>query len=100
MIKRKVVEIHLICREGLNVVDLGNEHFRSGYWKISERHAKTALYICLHESKNKTSYRQGLIENWERSEERPERIIFYAKAMNNPMEWVGNGAGEKGYRWE
>jgi hypothetical protein len=40
-----------------------------------------------------------MIESWERSEERPDRIIFYVKATDEPKEWMGGGAGEKGYFW-
>ena len=64
---KKVVGIHLVCRKGLNVEDFGNEYFKSGHWKISESSAKTAQYLALHESKNQSSYKQGVIENWERS---------------------------------
>ncbi len=94
---KKVVGIHLVCRQGLNVEDLGNGKFKSGHWKISESSARTAQYLALHESKNQPSYRQGIIESWERSEERPDRLIFYVKATNEPKEWVGGGAGEKGF---
>ena len=96
---KKVVGIHLVCRKGLNVEDLGNGYFKSGHWKISESRARTAQYLALHESKNQPSYRQGRIENWEPSEERPGRIIFFVKATDEANEWMGNGAGEKGYLW-
>lgn len=95
----KVVGIHLICHQGLNVKNLGNGYFKSGHWKIAEIHAKTAHYLALHESKNQPSYKQGIIESWERSEEHPDRIIFYVKATDEPKEWVGGGTGEKGYLW-
>lgn len=96
---KKVVGIHLVCRQGLNVEELGNGYFKSGHWKIAERRAETAQYLALHESKNQPSYKQGIIENWQRSKERPERITFYVKATNEQKEWVGSGAGEKGYFW-
>ncbi len=96
---QKVVGIHLVCRKDLSVKDLANRYFKSGNWKIAESTASTAQYIALHESKNQPSYRQGMIESWERSEERPDRIIFFVKATDEPKEWMGNGAGEKGYFW-
>ena len=96
---KKVVGIHLVCRQRLRVEELGNGYFKSGHWKIAESRANTAQYLALHESKNQPSYKQGIIENWERSEERPDRIIFYVKATDEPKEWVGGGAGEKGYLW-
>lgn len=96
---KKVVGIHLVCRKDLNVEDLDDGYFKSGYWKIAERHARTAQYLALHESKSQQSYRQGVIEDWKRSEERPNRIIFYIKATDELKEWVGGGSGEKGYFW-
>lgn len=96
---KKVLGIHLVCRQGLNVEELGNGYFKSGHWKIAEIRANTAQYLALHESKNQLSYKQGIIENWQRSEERPDRITFYVKATDEQKEWVGGGAGEKGYFW-
>ena len=96
---KKVLGIHLVCRQGLNVEDLDNGYFKSGHWKIAESSAISAQYLALHESKNQPSYKQGIIEKWERSEERPDRIIFYIKATDEPKEWVGGGTGEKGYFW-
>ncbi len=96
---KKVLGIHLVCRQDLNVEHLENGYFKSGDWKIAERHARTAQYLALHETKNQQSYRQGIIESWERSEEHPDRIIFCVKATNEPKEWVGSQAGEKGYCW-
>lgn len=96
---REVVGIHLICRNNLNVEDFGNGVFKSGQWKIAEHRANTARYLALHEGKNQLSYRQGAIERWERSPESPDRLIFYVKATDEPMEWKGKGTGEKGYCW-
>jgi len=95
----KVLGIHLICHNNLNVEDLENGYFKSGHWKIAERHPNTAQYLALHESKNQQSYRQGIIESWERCSECPDRITFYVKATNEPVEWKGGGTGEKGYFW-
>lgn len=96
---KQVIEIHLICRNYLNVEDSSDGYFYSGYWKIAERHAKTAQYLALHESKTHQSYKQGLIEDWELSQERPGRIRFHVKTTDTPYEWVGGGSGEKGYYW-
>lgn len=96
---KKVLGIHLVCHQGLNVKDLANGYFKSGDWKIAEDHAKTAQYLALHERKNQPSYKQGIIETWEYSEEHPDRIIFYVKATDEEKEWVGGGAGEKGFFW-
>jgi len=51
----KVLGIHLICHNNLNVEDLGNGYFKSGHWKIAESHPNTAQYLALRESKNQQS---------------------------------------------
>ncbi|MEL7035765.1 MAG: hypothetical protein AAFO04_09145 [Cyanobacteria bacterium J06592_8] len=80
----------------LHVEDLGDGRFKTGYWKISEAAANTAHYLALHNQKNLPSYKQGIIDNYERSD---DRTIFYVRETDKPMEWVGNGTGEKGYLW-
>lgn len=96
---RKVSGIHLVCRNGLNVEELAGGRFKSGYWKVSEEAANTAQYLALHNQKNISSYKQGTIESWERSEAHNGRIIFYVKETEEPLEWRGDGTGEKGYYW-
>ena len=96
---RKVLGIHLICRDGLNVEELGGGRFKSGYWKISEQAARSAEYLALHNQKNLSSYKQGIIESYERLNEDGNRIIFYVKETPETREWVGPGTGEKGYCW-
>ncbi|MCT7966817.1 hypothetical protein NG799_10775 [Laspinema sp. D1] len=97
---RKLLGIHLICRDGLNVQELGRGRFKSGYWsRISEQSASSAEYLALHNQKNLPSYKQGIIESYERLNDDENRIIFYVKATPEPREWVGLGTGEKGYSW-
>lgn len=93
---RRVVGIHLVCRGGTNLEELGDGCFKSGYWKIAEQSASTAEYLALHENKNTPSYKQGIIKSYERYE---DRLIFYVKETETPKEWVGDGTGEKGYLW-
>ncbi len=96
---RKVLGIHFVCRNGLNVEELGDGRFKSGDWKVSEQVANTALYLALHDQKDNSSYKQGIIESWEHSDDDSNRIIFYVKKFDRPLEWVGDGTGEKGYCW-
>lgn len=96
---KNVIRIHLVCRNSLNVEDSGDGYFDSGHWKIAERRANTAQYLALHKSKVQQSYKQGVIEGWEPSQERPGRITFRVKTTDTPYEWVGGGTGEKGYYW-
>ncbi|VXD13822.1 hypothetical protein [Planktothrix paucivesiculata] len=43
--------------------------------------------------------KQGIIEHWEHYDGDGGRIIFYVKEFDRPLEWVGDGTGEKGYCW-
>jgi hypothetical protein len=95
----EVIGIHLICKNGLNVEELGDGRFKTGNWKVAENRAKTAHYLALHDQKNLPSYKQGLIEKYEHSDIHPDRIIFYVKKSDKPLQWVGKGTGEKGYFW-
>ena len=64
---------------------------------LSEETANTALYLALHDQKNSSSYKQGIIERWEDYDGGGGRIIFYVKEFDRPLEWVGEGTGEKGF---
>mgnify|MGYP001033597133 CR=1 FL=1 len=96
---RKAIGIHLVCRNALNVTELGDGWFRTGYWKVAEEVAKTAEYVALHDNKNELSYKQGTLKSYERHFEDPSRLIFYVKETDEPLKWVGEGTGEKGYLW-
>ena len=92
---RKVVGIHLVCRDGYNVTELGDGWFKSGNWRVGEEAARTAQYIALHETKNSPSYKQGEIKSHERCADDPKRLIFYAKETDESLDWVGGGTGER-----
>ena len=96
---RRVLGIHLVCRNGVKIEELEDGRFKSGDWKVSEQVADTALYLALHEQKNLDSYKQGIIESWERDDGDGGRIVFYVKELDRRLEWVGDGTGEKGYCW-
>ncbi|MEA5470684.1 hypothetical protein [Spirulina sp. 06S082] len=96
---RRVIGIHLVCRGGENVKDIGDGRFKSGYWKISEEVARNAEYLALHENKNTPSYIQGAIEGYGRIDDGSDRIFFYVRKTSEPKSWVGGGTGEKGYLW-
>ncbi len=99
MAKKEVIGIHLVCRNALNVEDLGDGRFKTGNWKIHEKRANTGKYIALHNYRKDLSYMQGVIERWEPSEERPGRLVFYVKSTDNSRKWEGRGTGEKGFLW-
>ena len=80
---------------------------------VGEDHAKRGVelnaYVALHVSKAQPSYRQGVIKDWRKVDREPEYggrsvkietgIDFLLIPTTDPYQWVGSGAGEKGYAW-
>jgi len=105
-----VTGYHFVCANDRGVTPMDDGCFRSGSWVVSEDRVRQSIeygaYLALHESKAVPSYRQGRILNYARTPramvdgEQPEGIEFLVEATNEAYEWVGTGAGEKGYRWE
>lgn len=97
----RVVGVHFICRQDMNVRHLGDGTFETGVWVVSEKHLKTVRYVALHESKSRSSYRQGEVLGWHAVDHHGrQRIVFHVKEDHHPRSWIGEGAGEKGYAWE
>ncbi len=89
-----VVGIHLVCRGGLNVVDLGDGRFNSGRWVLNRRNLKPEqVYVALHESRSESSYRQGVLVDWADDD---ERVVLTVRGTDAPLAWVAGGTGEKG----
>lgn len=92
--------LHFVCRDDLNVTDHGDGTFDTGFWYVASRHADTAEYVALHESKAERSYRHGRILRWYTVDyEGKDRRVFLVKQEGQAREWVGDGSGEKGYTW-
>jgi hypothetical protein len=103
-----VVEYHFVCSRGRGVTEAGDGRFWSGSWVVAQQNATESLkynaLLALHESKAQPSYRQGRIVEFRRSardmiSKENEGIEFLVEETNEPLAWVGSGAGEKGYRW-
>jgi len=111
-----VAGYHFVCARGRGVTDIGEGRFWSGSWVVAEANARNSTqrsaYLALHESKAEPSYRQGKIVDYRRSPrdmvsdnetgdapKTEEGIEFLVEETSKPYEWVGDGAGEKGYRW-
>ena len=91
---------HFVCKGGLYIVDHGDGTFTTKFWKVAYRHADTADYVALHENRSTPSYRQGRILSWHPVEyEGHTRVAFIVRQEGGPMDWVGDGTGEKGYNW-
>jgi hypothetical protein len=94
MVKR----LHFVCRDDLNVQETEAETFVSGFWKLSAKAAVTAEFLALHQSRSEPSYRQGrLIARNLVDHELRKRYVFKVASSPEPVEWEGEGAGEKGY---
>jgi hypothetical protein len=96
---KKVIGMHFVCRNSANIEELGDGWFKSGHWKVSEEHAKTAEYIALHETKTAPSYKQGNIKDYVLGPHGNGRFTFYVKETHESRDWCGDGTGEKGYLW-
>lgn len=97
----QVREIHVVCRQGLNVENVTDTHFDTGYWVIAHQHARTdgTVIIALHADKLQPSYLQGVIEEL-LSSESDERIMVRVRKTPDALLWKGGGSGERGYLWE
>jgi len=108
-----VVGFHFVCdrEKGLTKNDDGT--YWTGTWVVDVRHAvqatKVDAYVALHQAKAEPSYLQGKILEWRKSPrerrygehevQTDEGIDFLFRPTDEALEWVGDGAGEKGYNW-
>lgn len=103
--KRHIVELHYICSDGLNLVDLGDGTFRSGNWVLAKEHcnpvAVNGAILALYKSKKDKSFFQGKIIDWEPAPEESglHRAKFVVQPTSEQLEWVGEATGERGYKW-
>jgi hypothetical protein len=111
-----VTGYHFVCDRERGVTNAGDGRFWSGSWVVAEANVPKSIqrgaYLALHETKSQTSYKQGRIVDFRRSPrdmvpendaggppQIEEGIEFLVEETKEPYEWVGGGAGEKGYRW-
>lgn len=103
-----VVGYHFVCSQGRGVTEDKAGRFRSGSWVVAEANVieslKYGAYLALHENKNEQSYRQGQIVGYRHTprdmvDKENMGIEFLVEETGFPYQWVGEGAGEKGYNW-
>jgi hypothetical protein len=103
-----VTEYHFVCSGDRGVIKEADGTFRTGSWVVAEDLVKASLrhgaLVALHEAKALPSYRQGTILGYEIiPRDMVERdnlgIEFHVQPTPESLSWVGDGAGEKGYRW-
>jgi hypothetical protein len=110
---RTVIGFHFVCDREKGVTSNPDGTFWSGTWVVDVAHAERApevgAYLALHDNKKSASYKQGRIIEWRKTDREPDYagrpvkietgIEFRVRPTNRPYEWVGGGAGEKGYAW-
>jgi hypothetical protein len=97
----RVSQFHFICDPERSVTDNDNGTFWCGYFDIAKGHFANSVnfntQVALHTSQKTPSYKQGKITRWEESAE--GHIRFLVKPSDAPMDWVGEGDGDTGYKW-
>jgi hypothetical protein len=109
-----VIGFHFVCPQEKGVTRNSDGTFWTGTWVVDKVHAERApkigAYVALHTSKSESSYLQGTVKDWRKSERdreyaegRPVNIEFgidfLGEMTNEPYSWKGDGSGEKGYVW-
>ena len=109
-----VIGYHFVCKGDRGVIAQNDGGFRTGSWVVSQERVEQSLrigaYLALHESKSEPSYRQGQIIGFQLTERsmleaepaKPQTlrgIEFLVEATAGSYEWVGDGSGEKGFKW-
>ena len=96
----RVIGMHFVCRDDLNITDHGDGTFETGFWAVALKHCETVAYVALHEAKDQLSYRHGRVIDWHTVEyEGRDRVVFVVQQEGPARAWVGKGSGEKGYAW-
>ena len=105
---------HFVCPKEKEITRNPDGTVWSGTWVVSEENAEMSLRyggkVALHIARAELSYLQGVIKGWRRSPRRHEYsdgipvrtqsgIDFLLEPTAEPLQWVGDATGEKGYEW-
>jgi len=106
---------HFVCPAEKGVIRNGDGTFWTGTWVVEKLNAemstKHGAYIALHVTKSDQSYLQGNLKDWRQAERDreyaegqlvkiPMGVDFLVEPTDQPYQWIGDGAGEKGYAWK
>lgn len=109
-----VIGFHFVCLGAQGLTRNSDGTAWTGTWVVDKLHAERASrigsYVALHTTKSKSSYLQGVVRDFRRSQREGSYaegqkaqteygIDFLFELTDKPYEWVGDGAGEKGYAW-
>jgi hypothetical protein len=103
---------HFVCPTEKGLTRNPDGTVWTGTWVVDKNHADRAVkiggYVALHVSKSEPSYLQGVLRGWRpRERERAYSegqvaktrfgIDFLIELTSEPLQWHGDGSGEKGY---
>jgi hypothetical protein len=91
-----MANLHLVCRDSLNLHATKFPEFESGFWDFTEEDAGRLVggMLFLHDAKGKPSYFGGQVSAYrlaEAGEKEPGRIVFtlVSKAEGKAVAWEG-----------
>jgi hypothetical protein len=103
---------HFVCPDEKGITRNPDGTIWTGTWVVDKDHAERAVkiggYVALHVAKSEPSYLQGVVRDWRTHEREPTYaegqlvktkfgVDFLIELTNEPLQWHGDGAGEKGY---
>jgi hypothetical protein len=103
---------HFVCPTEKGITRNSDGTVWTGTWVVDKNHAERAAkiggYVALHVAKSKPSYLQGIVRDWRIQEREPAYaegqtaktrfgIDFLIELTDEPLQWQGDGSGEKGY---
>lgn len=103
---------HFVCPTEKGLTRNADGTVWTGTWVVEKNHAERAVkiggYVALHVAKSEPSYLQGIVRDWRPQEREPAYaegqlvktrfgVDFLIEVTNEPLQWHGNGSGEKGY---
>jgi hypothetical protein len=107
-----VYGFHFVCPTEKGITRNLDGTVWTGTWVVDRNHAERAVriggYVALHTTKSNLSYLQGIVRDWRIQEREPTYsegqhvktkfgVDFLIELTGEPLEWQGDGSGEKGY---
>ena len=97
----KVREIHIVCNKiknggPLNVRDVSDQYFVSGFWRVNNDHLRHGVIFALHKTQKSPSFLQGVIEDAEKIK-KGGRVEIRVRRTPTPLICLGPWVREKAY---
>jgi hypothetical protein len=103
---------HFVCPDEKGITRNPDGTVWTGTWVVDKIHAERAIkvggYVALHVTKSEPSYLQGVVRHWRTHKREPAYaegqlvktqfgVDFLIELTDQPVQWHGDGSGEKGY---